>query len=409
MTSQTLRVLSVDDNENDVLLLVRTLKRAGYTPEYVRVDTEEAMREVLQERPFDVVFLDHTMPQFSDIAALAVLREKGLGLPCIVLSGGIPEQEVVKAMKAGAHDFVHKRDLYQVGAAVERVIREVAANNERKRAESALRESEERYALAVQGSRDGIWDWNISTGYVYYSRRFIEMLGYDEESFAPQIDSFRRALHGEDRDGFQQALDLHWQQRAPFDVEVRLFTQAGECRWFSVRGQSLWSESGQPVRMAGSLSDLTERKLSEESLREKMHIIAKQQEAIHVLSTPTIEVWEGVLTVPVLTSIDTGRAAAMMQTILEAVTRTRCHHVILDLTGVNTVDTHTADHLIRLIRAVQLLGSQGIVVGIHPMVAQTLVSIGADLSDIRTMANLRDALVMLMNRRSLKGLTPSKS
>lgn len=395
--SQTLRVLSVEDCENDTLLLKWALESAGYTVQCTRVDTAEAMRAALDQQHFDVVFLDHKLPEFSDLAALEILRERALRLPSIVLSGGLPENEVVRILKAGAHEFVHKADLSQIGTATERVIREVAADNERNRVEHALRESEERYALAVQGSRDGIWDWNLLTGDAYYSPRFKELL--TDKELPPRVEAFRGAVHPDDRDRFVQALELHWQQRTPFDVEVRVLTTSGDCRWFSVRGQSLWADSGEPLRMAGSLTDLTERKLSEASLRDKLLIIARQQEAIQILSTPIIEVWEGVLTVPILTAIDENRAARMTQTILETVSQTRCRHLILDLTGVQSIQAHTANHIIQLIRAVQLLGSQGIVVGIHPAVAQMLVSIGTDLDGISTMANVREALIMLMNKR----------
>ena len=394
--SQTLRVLSVDDSENDKLLLVWALEDAGYAVECTRVDTAGAMRAALDQQAFDIAFLDHRMPEFSDLAALAVLKERGLHLPCIVLSGGIPEHEVVKVLKAGAHDFVHKADLSQLGAAVERVIREVAADEERKRVERALRESEARYALAVQGSRDGIWDWDLATGQAYYSPRLKELLAGVE--LLPRVEALRAALHPEDRERFQQALEIHWAQRAPFDVEVRALTTSGECRWLSVRGQSLWTDGGAPVRMAGSLTDLTERKLSEARLRDNLQIIARQQEAIQVLSTPIIEVWEGVLTVPILTAVDAERAAVMTHTILDTVSRTRCRHLILDLTGVQSIESETADRIIRLIRAVQMLGSEGIVVGIHPSVARTLVSIGTELAGIHTMANVRQALILLMSR-----------
>ena len=110
-------------------------------------------------------------------------------------------------------------------------------------------------------------------------------------------------------------------------------------------------DGGAPVRMAGSLTDLTERKLSEARLRDNLQIIARQQEAIQVLSTPIIEVWEGVLTVPILTAVDAERAAVMTHTILDTVSRTRCRHLILDLTGVQSIESETADRIIRLIRA----------------------------------------------------------
>jgi anti-anti-sigma factor len=148
--------------------------------------------------------------------------------------------------------------------------------------------------------------------------------------------------------------------------------------------------------MAGSLYDLTERKLAEERLREKLAIIERQQEAIRTLSTPIIEVWDGTLTMPVFGTIDSERAQYMMSVLLDVITRTRSRYAIVDLTGVDHIDKATANHVVNLIRAVQLLGARGIVVGIKPDVARTLVSIGVDLSDIITLANLREALVRCM-------------
>jgi anti-anti-sigma factor len=112
-------------------------------------------------------------------------------------------------------------------------------------------------------------------------------------------------------------------------------------------------------------------------------------------------VWEGVLTMPVFGSIDARRAEQMMDILLRAIVRVRCRYVIIDLTGVDTVDTSTADHIIKLIHSVQLVGSKGIVVGIRPEVARTVVSIGVDLSSFITLANLREGLLFCMRDREL--------
>lgn len=139
-----------------------------------------------------------------------------------------------------------------------------------------------------------------------------------------------------------------------------------------------------------------ERNVSEATLREKLELIEQQQQAIRSLSTPLIEVWDGVLTMPVLGAIDAGTAAHMMEVLLDAVIRQQARHVILDLTAVQSLDSTMADHIIRLVRALQLLGSEGIIVGIRPEVAQTIVSMGMDLASIETRANLRQALVRCM-------------
>lgn len=146
---------------------------------------------------------------------------------------------------------------------------------------------------------------------------------------------------------------------------------------------------------------------SEEELRDKLDIIQRQldviteqQEAIRQLSTPIIDVWEGVLMTPVLGSVSRERAAAMMDLVLTEVARTRSHYVIIDLTGVGEVDVETAERIIRLVAAVELLGARGIVVGIKPQVAMAITSSGLDLSRIMTLARLRDALVYCMRART---------
>ncbi|EYF07474.1 AAA family ATPase [Chondromyces apiculatus] len=141
-----------------------------------------------------------------------------------------------------------------------------------------------------------------------------------------------------------------------------------------------------------------ERAASEATLRDKLDIIEQQQQAITALSTPIIEVWDGVLTMPVLGAVDSRTAAHMMQVMLDAVVRQQARHVIVDLTAVHSLDSHMADHLIRMVRAVHLLGSEGIIVGLRPEVAQTMVLMGIDLASMTTLANLRQALVRCMNR-----------
>jgi len=105
-------------------------------------------------------------------------------------------------------------------------------------------------------------------------------------------------------------------------------------------------------------------------------------------------VWDGVLTLPMIGIVDSGRAARVMDDLLSSVTRHRAKYAILDVTGVDVVDTATANHLISMVRAVRLLGAEGILTGIRPSVAQTVVSLGVDLSSILTLSTLRDGLAM---------------
>lgn len=132
------------------------------------------------------------------------------------------------------------------------------------------------------------------------------------------------------------------------------------------------------------------------ALRAAQEHIRRQQDTISELSTPIIEVWPGVLTLPVVGHIDERRAGEMTERLLLRVTALRARHVILDLTGVARLDAATADHMLRILRAVPLLGGQTMITGIHPAVAETIVDLGLDLRAIRTVRSLREALTEIV-------------
>jgi rsbT co-antagonist protein RsbR len=157
-------------------------------------------------------------------------------------------------------------------------------------------------------------------------------------------------------------------------------------------------ESGGPAAVVGVSLDVTDMKRGELALREKLEVIERQQQAIRAMSTPIIEVWEGVLTLPILGLVDSVRTAEIMDNLLQAVTRSRARFAVLDMTGVEVVDTSTAGHLLGMIRAIRLLGAEGIITGVHPNIAQTMVTLGVDLSRIVVHANLREALKYCIGR-----------
>ena len=151
---------------------------------------------------------------------------------------------------------------------------------ERKRAEEALRASEERFALAVQGANDGIWDWGIVNNTLYWSPRMKELLGYADDELDVNYDTFESHQHPDDREHTGAAIEAHLKDRGLYDVEQRLRTKSGEYRWFRARGQALWDEAGQPLRMVGSTADITERKRAEEALRDEKALMDALMDSI---------------------------------------------------------------------------------------------------------------------------------
>lgn len=137
---------------------------------------------------------------------------------------------------------------------------------------------------------------------------------------------------------------------------------------------------------------LAERERDEQELRRRLELIEQQQQAIRAMSTPIIQVWDQVLVLPVVGVLDGARAAAILEDLLDAITAQQARFAILDLTGVDTVDDTTADHVLKVLRAVNMLGAQGVVTGLQSDVARRMVSIGADMTGITTLATLREAL-----------------
>ncbi|KPK35574.1 MAG: hypothetical protein AMJ66_00865 [Betaproteobacteria bacterium SG8_40] len=132
----------------------------------------------------------------------------------------------------------------------------------REEAERALKLSEERFDLAVTGSNDGLWDWNILTDEIYYSPRFKQLLGFQPGEFKDTVDELMSRLHPVDEKSVQRAFAEHIEHGRAFDAEMRILTKSGQYRWFRSRGQSVRDGDGKAVRMAGSMTDITDRQIA---------------------------------------------------------------------------------------------------------------------------------------------------
>ena len=145
-----------------------------------------------------------------------------------------------------------------------------------------LQASEERFSLAVSGSTDGLWDWDVRTNEVYYSPRFKELLGYGDDEFENVFASFETHLHPDDREPTFVQVRQHLENRQPYDVEYRLRTKGGEYRWFRARGQAIWDTAGQAIRMAGSHSDVSKRKHAEAALEHRAAEIQRANQTLRI-------------------------------------------------------------------------------------------------------------------------------
>jgi rsbT co-antagonist protein RsbR len=159
-----------------------------------------------------------------------------------------------------------------------------------------------------------------------------------------------------------------------------------------VNASAVLSPDGHLIGGIEIIRDVSEEGRRAQELQEKLDLIQRQQIAIQELSTPVLQLWDGVLALPVIGVVDSRRTAEMMERLLDEIVARQSRFVILDITGVEIVDTKTADNFIKVMKAAQLLGARCVLTGIRPAVAQTLVDLGLDLSSIATLRNLQEGL-----------------
>ncbi|WP_437313062.1 PAS domain-containing protein [Sorangium sp. So ce385] len=184
-------------------------------------------------------------------------------------------------------------------------------------------------------------------------------------------------------------------ERREVSVEFPAERDGGARAWMRMALTPVRDASGQVTSFVAIQADITaerERQRHELALKEQRHLIERQRRTIQALVTPIIEIWDGVLTMPIIGVVDSVRAAEMMTALLEAVSANRARFAIVDLTGVDVVDTATANHLLKLVRAARLLGTTCALSGISPAVSSTLVGLGVELGELRTFSTLRAAL-----------------
>jgi PAS domain S-box-containing protein len=264
-----LRLLLIEDSESDAALLIRHLEKGGYAVISERIETAEQLESALQEQSWDIIISDYQLPGFDASAALALFTAKGTDIPFIVVSGTIGEETAVSIMKAGAQDYLMKNNLAKLPSVVKRELAEARHRKELKEAEEQLRLNEQRWKFAIEGSNDGMWDWNVQTNAMYLSPRWKEMLGFDDDEIPNHYDEWYNRVHPDDIEKKMEKIHNHFRHETSlYIIELRLLCKDGSYKWFLARGKVLvWDSAGKPLRMVGTHADITERKQAEEEIR----------------------------------------------------------------------------------------------------------------------------------------------
>ncbi|MGH3086034.1 MAG: PAS domain S-box protein, partial [Rubrobacteraceae bacterium] len=263
--TRPLRVLIVEDSEDDAMLLVRELKKGGFEPDCERVETPEAMRSALGGPEWDVVLADWRMPRFSGMDALGILRESGAHTPFIIVSGEVGEEAAVEAMRAGATDYVMKDNLVRLRATVQRGLEEAEARRERERAERSLEESEKRFRTLVMNSSDMITVFAPDGTRLYSSPSTERLLGYAPEGMVH--GSAFDLVHPDDAERVREEFaELARTPGTGRPFEFRLRHADGSWRVFESIGSNLLGDAS-VGGLVFNARDVTDRKKSEERYR----------------------------------------------------------------------------------------------------------------------------------------------
>jgi PAS domain S-box-containing protein len=261
-----LKALIVEDCEDDAVLVLRELRRAGYQPACERVETAAQMRSALARESWDLVICDYVLPSFSAPAALELLKEAAADIPVIVVSGAIGEELAAAIMRQGASDYLTKGYLARLGPAIERELQEAASRHERRLAETALRESEARYRSLVMATAQIVWVAAPNGESLGDPTAWMELTGQTlgETAGLGWLD----AIHPEDRSLAQEMWQEALRTGTRFEYECRIRRRDGTYGHFSVRGVPVTGQNGQVREWVGTLTDISVRKRVEDELRE---------------------------------------------------------------------------------------------------------------------------------------------
>ncbi len=262
---EPLRVLLIEDSEDDALLVIRELQKGGYDPIYERVETIEILRSALREKRWDVILCDYKLPTFDGLDVIELLKDTELDIPLIIVSGAIGEETAVEAMKAGANDYIMKDNLYRLIPAIERELIEAGGRRERRLAEKQLKESNERFIALFDRSYDAVYIVDFEGMFVDANQVALNMLGYDKAdirclSIASLLseDDLSRGLKD-----FNEIVQAGFQKELS---EYKLKRKDGTYVTVETKGSIIYHD-GQPHSVLGIARDITKRKQAEEVLK----------------------------------------------------------------------------------------------------------------------------------------------
>jgi diguanylate cyclase (GGDEF)-like protein/PAS domain S-box-containing protein len=265
MKNNSLRVLIVEDSENDASLLIREIKKGGYNPSHERVTTPAAIKKAIKEKKWDIILCDYMIPRFNAPSVIYLLKEANIDIPLIVVTGAVGEETAIECMRFGAKNYIMKPNLSRLCPAISGALEEAEVKNKQKQAEELLNASEVRYRRLFESAKDGILILDCDTGIILDVNPFlIELLGYSREQFIEkavwELGPFKDIIPN--RNKFMEL------QRQEYIRYENLPLQSIDGRLINVEFVSnVYSEADTKVIQC-NIRDITERKEALKALQE---------------------------------------------------------------------------------------------------------------------------------------------
>jgi len=282
MKNQSLRVLIIEDSNVDTLFIIRELTKGGYNPVYKRVETAAAMKKALKEKQWDIILCDYSLPKFNAPSAIALLKESNIDIPLIVVTGAIGEETAAECMRLGAQDYIMKGNLSRLCPTIARELEEAKVRNKQRRAEDALRISEQRYRIAEAIGHIGNWEYNLQTKKFWGSDEAKRIYGFDPKVLDFTIDEVENCIP--EREGVHQALIDLIEADKPYNLEFEIHPKNSLTpRIISSVAELKRDEHGNPLLVTGVIQDITKRKQDESARVGSLRALLESQERYKAL------------------------------------------------------------------------------------------------------------------------------
>lgn len=271
--SAPLKILIIEDRVEDAELMVHELRQAGFDPDWRRVETEPECLAQLKKSP-ECILADHTLPQFGAARVLELLKEQGLDIPCIVVTGSISEEVAVERLKQGAADYILKDRMTRLGEAVRRALEEKRLRDEKQRVDQALRESEQRFREIAGNINEVFFSAGPNGSPFYYvSPVYEQIMGQPAEELYQNPHAWLERVHPVDR----PRMEAVYNNFENLDEEYRVLGSDGTIHWVRLRTFPVKDSDGRTGRIVGTVRDITTPKMAEDRI--KAH--NKELETLH--------------------------------------------------------------------------------------------------------------------------------